>query len=406
MNPPDAKRPRTPVALEGVQVVELANLIAGPSIGMLLADYGARVVKVEQPEGGDGIRNWGARKEGVGLYHKALNRGKLSVTADLRTPLGLEVLRRLLADADVLIESFRPGTLEKWGLGVPELHALNPGLVVVRVSGFGQTGPYRERSGFGSLAEAMTGFAYTNGFPDRPPVLPGIALADSSTGLAGAFLTLAALQARATNGGRGQVVDLPIYESLLTLTGPQVIEYDQLGLVQERTGGRLPMVSPRNTFRTRDEKWIAVSAGTRSVFERLCRALDLPEVARDPRFTDNQARRVHADVLEEILQGAVSRFDQDELVRRFTEHDAPAAPVYSVAELINDPHFVARENITRVWDEELGCEMRMQNVIGRLSATPGAITHAGPALGADNRSVLIEELGFSEKDLREAGISV
>ena len=277
---------------------------------------------------------------------------------------------------------------------------------VVRVSGFGQTGPYRERSGFGSLAEAMTGFAYTNGFPDRPPVLPGIALADSSTGLAGAFLTLAALQARATNGGRGQVVDLPIYESLLTLTGPQVIEYDQLGLVQERTGGRLPMVSPRNTFRTRDEKWIAVSAGTRAVFERLCRALDLPEVARDPRFTDNQARRVHADVLEEILQGAVSRFDQDELVRRFTEHDAPAAPVYSVAELVNDPHFVARENITRVWDEELGCEMRMQNVIGRLSATPGAITHAGPALGADNRSILIEELGFSEKDLREAGIAV
>jgi len=391
-------------ALAGIRVIELANLIAGPSIGMLLADYGAEVTKLEQPEGGDAIRTWGNRKNGVGLYHKALNRGKRSVTADLRTEFGRGVLKKLLADADVLVESFRPGTLEKWGLGVDVLHALNPGLVVVRVSGFGQTGPYRDRSGFGSLAEAMTGFAYSNGSPDRPPALPGVALADSSTGVAGAFLALAALRARDGNGGRGQVVDLPIYETLLTLTGPQVIEYDQLGVVQERTGGRLPLVSPRNTFRTKDDKWVALSAGTRAVFERLCRALDLPNLADDPRFADNQSRRANIDVLEQMLQEAVGSFDQAELVRRFNEHDAPAAPVYSVAELVADPHFLARENVTRVWDEELGCELRMQGVIGRMSATPGAIASAGPALGADNRRVLVEELGFSEQELAAAGI--
>lgn len=397
---------QAPAALAGIRVVELANLIAGPSIGMLLADYGAQVTKLEQPDGGDGIRNWGNRKNGVGLYHKALNRGKRSVTADLRTDFGRGVLRKLVADADVLIESFRPGTLEKWGLGVEHLHAINPGLVVVRVSGYGQTGPYRERSGFGSLAEAMTGFAFSNGSPDRAPALPGVALADSSTGVAGAFLTLAALQARAGNGGRGQVIDLPIYETLLTLMGPHVIEYDQLGLVQERTGGRLPLVSPRNTFRTRDDKWVALSAGTRAVFERLCRALDLPNLGDDPRFADNQARRENIDLLEDMLQEAVGRFDQAELVRRFNEHDAPAAPVYSVADVVEDQHFRARENIKSVWDDELGCEVRMQNVIGRLSATPGTIDRAGPALGADNRRVLVDELGFSEHELGTAGIAV
>ena len=393
-------------ALAGIRVVELANFIAGPFIGMMLADYGAEVIKVEQPGTGDGIRTWGERKNGVGLYHKVLNRNKRSVNADLHTPLGREILIRLAKTADVVIESFRPGTLEKWSIGFDVLSAVNPGLVLVRVSGFGQEGPLARRSGFGSLAEAMTGFAYANGFPDRPPLLPSFALSDSTTGLAGAFLAMTALQARNVNGGRGQVVDLAIYEPVLTLLGPHVIEYDQAGVVPERAGSRLPLVSPRNTFRSKDGRWIAVSAGAPAVFQRLCNAIDAPGIAADPRFADNQKRRDNADAVEAALQQAIERFTLDELVERMDAADAPGAPVYSVADVVKDPHFAARRNLVRVPDAELGGDALMQNVIGRLSATPGAVERAGPALGADNRAILVGELGLDEEVLRQAGFTL
>lgn len=390
-------------ALGGIRVVELATFIAGPFIGMLLADYGADVVKVEQPGSGDGIRTWGEKKNGVGLYHKVLNRNKRSVNADLHTPLGREIVTRLAKTADVVIENFRPGTLEKWGLAYDVLSAANPGLVLVRISGFGQEGPLARRSGFGSLAEAMTGFAYSNGFPDRPPLLPSFALSDTTTGLAGAFLAMTALQARDANGGHGQVVDLAIYEPVLTLLGPHVIEYDQAGVVQERSGSRLPLVSPRNTFRTKDGKWIAVSAGAPAVFRRLCESIGAPEIAADPRFADNQKRRENANAVEAALQQAIERFTLDELVARMDAADAPGAPVYNVADVVRDPHFAARRNLVRVPDAELGGDALMQNVIGRLSATPGAIDSAGPPLGADNRRVLVDELGLDENALRAAG---
>lgn len=318
--------------------------------------------------------------------------------------MGQQIARRLARRADVVIENFRPDTLEKWGLGYDALSAENPGLVLIRVSGFGQTGRYRNRSGFGSLAEAMTGFAYTSGYPDRPPLLPCFALADTSTGLAGAFLTVTALQARSVNGGRGQVVDLAIYESLLTMLGPQIIEYDQLGVVQERAGSRLPLVSPRNTFRTRDGKWIAVSAGAHAVFERLCAALEVPELVTDPRFAEHQGRRENADAIEQALQHAVERFDLADLVARLESFDAPGAPVYSVADVVKDPHFLERENVVTVADDELSADLRMPNIIGKFSHTPGAVLHAGPELGADNREILIGELGFSEGELNDAGL--
>lgn len=393
-------------ALQGIRVLELANFIAGPFIGMLLADYGAAVTKVEHPDGGDGIRHWGERKNDVGLYHKVLNRNKRSVTADLRTPLGKEIVLRLVAQADVVIENFRPGTLEKWGLGYDQLSASNPGLVLVRITGFGQTGPMHERSGFGSLAEAMTGFAYTNGFPDRPPLLPSFALSDTTTGLAGAFLTMAAIQARHTNGGQGQVVDLAIYEPVLTLLGPHVIEYDQVGIVQERAGSRLPLVSPRNTFRTRDGKWIAISAGAPAVFARLCQALDAPHIASDPRFATNQSRRIYSDEIEAALQQAVGRFDCNELIARMDQFDAPGAPVYSVADVMQDAHFKARKNLTQVHDQELNTTLTMQNVMGKLSHTPGHIDAAGPPLGAHNKAVLVDELGFEPHTLMQAGLRI
>jgi len=393
-------------ALSGIRVVELANFISGPFIGMQLADYGADVIKIEHPSRGDGLRGWGNLKNGIGLYHKVLNRNKRSVSADLGTPLGVEIVRRLVARADVLIENFRPGTLEEWGLGYDVLSVVNPGLVLVRVSGFGQTGPYRSRSGFGSLAEAMTGFAYTNGFADRPPLLPSFAMADTTTGLAGAFLTLAALEARRNNGGKGQIVDLPIYEPILSLMGAQIVDYDQLGIVQQRQGSRLPLVSPRNTFRTRDGGWIALSGGAHAVFERLCAALDVPELAQDPRFRDNRKRLDNADAIEQALQEAIGKLTLDEVAARLREHDAPGAPVYSVADVFEDPHIKARENIACVIDDELQDTIQMPNVIGKFSDTPGIVRHAAPRLGASNRDVLIGELGLNEHELAAAGITL
>ena len=393
-------------ALDGIRVVELANFISGPFIGMQLADYGADVIKIEHPLRGDGLRGWGNLKNNVGLYHKVLNRNKRSVSADLGTSLGVEIVRRLCARADVVIENFRPGTLEEWGLGYDELSPINPGLVLVRVSGFGQTGPYRERSGFGSLAEAMTGFAYTNGFADRPPLLPSFAMADTTTGLAGAFLALAALQARRNNGGRGQVVDLPIYEPMLSLMGAQIVDYDQLGIVQQRQGSRLPLVSPRNTFRTSDGGWIALSGGAHAVFQRLCAALDVPELAQDPRFSDNRKRLENADAIEQALQNAIGKFTLDDVAARLREHDAPGAPVCSVADMFDDPHIQARSNIAKVFDEELQDSIQMPNVIGRFSETPGSVRHSAPTLGSSNRAVLMDELGFSQGELAAAGISV
>ncbi|WP_072388910.1 CoA transferase [Hyphomicrobium sp. CS1BSMeth3] len=393
-------------ALAGIRVIELANFVSGPFIGMQLADYGADVIKIEHPTRGDGIRTWGNRKNGIGLYHKVLNRNKKSVSADLGTPLGVEIVRRLVARADVVIENFRPGTLEEWGLGYDVLSAVNPGLVLVRVSGFGQTGPYRERSGFGSLAEAMTGFAYTNGFADRPPLLPSFAMADSTTGLAGAFLTLAALEARRNNGGKGQIIDLPIYEPMLSLMGAQVVDYDQLGIVQQRQGSRLPLVSPRNTFRTRDGGWIALSGGAHAVFQRLCTALNVPELADDPRFSDNQKRLENADAIEQALQDAIGKFTLKEVAARLREHDAPGAPVYSVADMFEDPHLLARENITTVADDELQDGIQMPNVIGKFSETPGMVRHAAQRLGASNLEVLVKELGFDADELTAAGIKL
>lgn len=392
-------------SLTGIHVVELASLIAGPMIGMMLGDHGAEVVKVEQPGLGDGLRGWGNRKNGVGLYHKMLNRNKRSVTADLRTDLGVEIVRRLVRDADVVIESFRPGTLESWGLGYEALCAINPRLVLVRISGYGQTGPNSHRPGFGTLAEASTGFAYTNGYADRPPLLPSFAVADTTTGLSGAFLTLAALRER-DRTGQGQVIDLPIYETLLTMLGPHILDYDQLGLVQERTGSRLPIVSPRNAFQTRDRKWVAISAGSQSIFERLCEALDIPAIGRDPRFATNLLRRENIDELEQILQQAFLGFDQAEILKRLETHEAAAGPICNVADVFADPHLRARQSIVAVHDQELDCDLHMQNAIGRLCRTPAHIDSPGPPLGADNRDILIERLGFAEEQLTAAGLTL
>ena len=388
--------------LSGVKVIDIANFLAGPMASMFLADFGADVTKVERPDSGDELRYWGNNKNGVGLMYKLVNRSKRSVTADLRTPFGVEIVKRLIKDADIIIENYRKGTLERWGLGYEELSAINPGLIMVRLTGFGQTGPNSHRPGFGTLAEGYAGYAYVTGYPDRPPLLPGFGLADDTAGLMGAYLAMVALEEK-RRSGKGQVVEFGIYEPLFTLLGPQVVDYDQLGLVQERNGSRLPFTAPRNTYITKDEKWVSISGSAQSTFERMCEALAVPGLISDARFLDNRLRIQNAVALDEALQSAISTFDRDDLIALFDEFGAAVAACNNIAEIFEDPHIQARENIVALDDDELGGPIRMQNVVGRFSRTPAKIRHPGPALGSSNRAVLVEQLGFSEQELEDAG---
>ena len=400
----DPSAPKLPLA--GIRVLDISNFLAAPMAGMFLADFGAEVVKVERPGGGDEMRLWGNNKNGVGLYYKVINRNKKSVTLDLRTPFGRDAVLKLARNTDVVIENYRPGTLEKWGLGYAALAEGNPGLVLVRVSGFGQTGPNSHRPGFGTLAEAYAGFAHINGEAEGPPLLPGFGLADSTTGLMGAFLAMVALKGREANGGRGQVVDLAIYETLFTLLGPQVVDFDQLGLVQQRNGSRLPFTAPRNTYRTRDRRWVSMAGSAQSIFVRVLAALEVAHLVEDPRFADNRARLVHAKALDVELQKAFEGFDLDEIMRRFDAAGAAVAPVNDIAQILADAHFQARGNIATVEDAELGGPLRMQNIAGKLSATPGAVRWAGPRVGEHNREILVGRLGLDPDAVRSAGIGL
>ncbi len=392
--------------LKGVKVIDISNFLAGPISSMFLGDSGADIIKVERPGTGDEIRYWGNNKDGVGLMYKLVNRNKRSVTADLRTPLGVEIIKALVKDADIIIENYRKGTLEKWGLDYETLSKINPGLIMVRITGFGQTGPNSHRPGFGTLAEGYAGFASITGYPDRPPLLPGFGLADETSGLMGAYLALAALRERDQNSGKGQIVEFGIYEPLFTLLGPQVVDYDQLGIIQERNGSRLPFTAPRNTYQTNDDKWVSISGSAQSTFERMCEALKVPELISDPRFLDNRLRIQNAEALDEALQEAILKFDRQTLIMLFDEFGAAVAACNNIAEIFEDPHFIARENIVSVEDEELKGSLKMQNVVGNFSRTPGKIKHAGPKLGEHNKEILVDMLGFDQEQLIKAGYSL
>jgi formyl-CoA transferase len=392
---------RSGLPLQGIRVIDVASFLAAPMAAMFLADFGADVIKVERPDTGDEFRFWGHNKKGVGLYYKVVNRNKRSVTADLRTPLGVEIVKRLVRTADVLVENFRPGTLERWGIGWDVLSDINPKLIMLRITGFGQTGPYAARAGFGTLAEAFSGFAYVNGFADRPPLLPSFGLADSTAGLMGAYLAMVALRGRDVNNGRGQYIDLALYEPLFTLVGPHAVDFNQLGRIHERAGNRPSYTAPRNCYRTKDGQYVVIVGASQSTFRRMCHALEVPEVASDPRFTGNRNRVANNDALDRHLSAAVARFTLDELLARFVECEAAAVPVNNVEQIFADTHIAARENIVTVHDDELGGPVRFQNVAGKLSATPGRIRYAAPPVGSSNRAILIDELGFNEEELEQ-----
>ncbi|WP_128429137.1 CaiB/BaiF CoA transferase family protein [Streptomyces cyaneus] len=404
--PPTAPAPlRTTPAppLTGLRVLDLATLFAGPLAATMLGDFGAEVVKVEHPAKPDPSRGHGPSKDGVGLWWKVLGRNKRNITLNLSKPGGRATLLRLAATADVVIENFRPGTLEKWDLGWPELSAANPRLVLTRVTGFGQFGPYAHRPGFGTLAEAMSGFAALTGEPDAPPTLPPFGLADSIAALATAYAVLTALAARERTG-EGQVVDMALIEPMLLALGPQPTWYDQLGYVQERTGNRSANNAPRNTYRTADGGWVAVSTSAQSIAERVMHLVGRPELIDEPWFATGADRARHADVLDRAVGDWIARHTRADVLAAFEKAEAAVAPIQDVRDVMTDPQYAALDTITTVDDPELGA-LRMQNVLFRLSATPGTIRWAGRPHGADTDEILTD-LGLTPAELaalREEG---
>ena len=400
---PDPSAPCAPPPLAGLRVVELATLFAGPLAATWLADFGADVVKVEHPRRPDPSRGHGVTKNGVGLWWKTIGRNKRTVTLDLSKPGGRETMLRLAEQADVVVENFRPGTLERWGLGPDELRAVNPRLILARVTAFGQTGPYAKRPGFGTVAEAMSGFAALSGEPDGPPLLPPFGLADGVAGLATAYAVMLALASRGITG-RGQVVDLAIIEPLLALLGPQITAYDQLGYVQPRTGNQTSNNAPRNLYRTADGSWVAVSTSAQNIAERVMRLVGRPEVITEPWFASGAGRAEHRAEVDPPVAAWIAAHSLAETIEAFEQAEAAIGPVYDARGILADPQYQSLGTAVTVPDPELG-PMKMQNLMFRLSGSPGAIRWTGRPHGADTDAVF-GELGLDAARiaaLREEG---
>jgi succinyl-CoA--D-citramalate CoA-transferase len=394
-------------ALDGMIVLDLGTMIAGPLAATLLGDFGATVIKVEHPELGDPMREWSPMKDGESLWWKVIARNKELITLKLSAPEGRDLLLRLVETADVVVENFRPGTMERWGLGFDDLSAINPGIVMVRVSGYGQDGPYASRPGYGTIAEAMSGLPAIMGFPGQPPTLPPIPLGDSLAATFAAMGAMFALYARDVGKtGRGQVVDVALYEPLFRLSESLVVGYDQLGIVKQRMGNRLAEDSPRNAYGTSDGEWIAISASSDRTFVRLAEAIGRGELAKDERFISNPSRIANADELDAILAEWFAQRPLDECLATLAESDVVAGPIYDIERIFADPQYEARKNIVTVEDPTLG-RLKMQGVVPKLSMTPGGVRFPGLGLGAANDEVFRDRLGLTEQQLetlRDEGV--
>ncbi|BCJ76699.1 succinyl-CoA--D-citramalate CoA-transferase [Catellatospora sp. IY07-71] len=387
-------------ALSDIRVIETGTLLAGPFCGQLLGDFGAEVIKLEDPGKGDPMRQWGREKpHGQSLWWPVVARNKKSATCNLRSTAGQDLVRRLVADADVLLENFRPGTLERWGLGWEELSAINPRLILVRVTGYGQTGPYAPRAGFGSIGEAMGGIRHVIGEPDRPPARAGISLGDSLAATYAAYGTLAALHARERTG-RGQVVDSAIYEAVLAMMESLLPEWAVAGYQRERTGAILPNVAPSNAYPTADGSDVLIAANQDTVFARLCDVMGRPELTTDARYATHGARGAHQVELDDLISEWTRTRPADKLLAELHEAGVPAGGVYTAKDMLADPHIAAREAIVRVPHPDFG-ELPMQNVAPRLSADPGSVRWAGPSLGQHNDEVYGGLLGLSDDERAE-----
>jgi formyl-CoA transferase len=405
MSETDAAPPRQG-PLTDIRVIEMGQLLAGPFCGQLLADFGAEVIKCEQPGVGDPMRVWGREKpHGKSLWWPVVARNKKSLTLNLRTEEGQQVIRDLVAQSDVLLENFRPGTLERWNLSYEELAKINPRLILVRVTGFGQTGPYSKRAGYGAIGEAMGGLRYVVGDPSTPPSRMGISIGDELAATYACLGTMMALHARERTG-RGQVVDSAIYEAVLAMMESLVSEYDVAGYVRERTGAILPNVAPSNVYDTADGKYLLIAANQDTVFKRLAAAMGRPELAEDDRYATHSARGAHQAELDALINDWTKTVELEPLEKLLEEHGVPCGLIYKAGDMLADPHFKAREAIVEVEHPDFG-PMKMQNVAPRLSDTPGAVRHVGPALGQHTDEVLGDILGIDEStraEWREKGI--
>jgi len=392
--------PSTPpvAALSGITVLELGQLIAGPYCGYMLAGFGADVIKVEPPRQGDAIRGWRKLHEGTSLWWRVIGSNKRSITADLRQPEGRALVRDLAATVDVVIENFRPGRMESWDLGYETLSADNPGLVMVRVSGYGQDGPYRDRPGFANVAEAFGGLRYVTGEADRAPLRTGVSIGDTLAGMHGAYGTLAALRERDQNGGRGQVVDVALYESVLSVMESLIPEYDLLGHVRERTGSSLPGIVPSGTYACADGLHVVIGANSDALFVALMNLIDRPDLGSAVALANNAGRSAHGAAIDTAIGAWTQKHSSADALRMLAEADVPSGPIQSAADIAADPHVAARGMLTRTALPD-GTEVALPAHVPRLSRTPGTTRWAGPELGAHNREVYGERLGLDDAAL-------
>ena len=399
---PEAQSP----PLTGLKVIDVSTILAGPLCCQILGDFGAEVIKIEHPRTGDGMRGHGHQKDGISLWWKEISRNKRTVGLDLSESEGAAVFLKMATSADVVVENFRPGTMEKWGISPESLFALNPRLILLRLTGFGQTGPYSKRPGFGTLAEAMSGFAHMTGMADGPPTLPSFGLADGICGIAASSAVLMALRHREVGGGNGQVIDMSILEPILAVMGPAPTVYQQTGVIEGRHGNRSTNNAPRNTYLTKDGKWVAVSASALQIASRVMRLVGHPEVIEEPWFATGYGRFEHVEMIDQYVGDWIAARTRSEVLLAFTEAQAAAAPIYDAQDIVQDVHIQQTRMLTEVEDEEFG-PVLMHNVMWRMSETPGHIRFTGRALGADTDSVLIDELGMLPSEVeRLRGIGV
>jgi len=386
--------------LDGVKVLELGSLIAGPFAGRLFGDFGAEVIKVEPPKVGDPLRKWRLLKDGTSLWWFVQSRNKKCITLNLRSKEGSEIIKKLAREVDIIIENFKPGTLEKWGIGYEDLKKINPEIIMVRISGYGQYGPYSAKPGFGSIGEAMGGIRYLSGYPDLPPVRTGISIGDSISAVYAVMSAMMALYHRDIKGGEGQYIDVALYEAIFSMMESMVPEFDYFNYIRERTGSTLPGIAPSNIYLCKDGKYVVIGANGDSIFKRLCEAMDREDLASNEEFASNDGRAKHMKYLDGQIEEWTKTMSIEDALKVLDEYQIPAGKIYSVEDMFSDPHFKAREMIKSVEIDDTQ-KLKVPGIIPKFSKTPGTIKWAGLKLGQSNQEIYRDMLGFSDDEIKQ-----